>query len=390
MTAHDDEADQLSGHDAGVPLDLSDLVTSRLIGDLNTLYAASAQPPHLRAAMDQCIRERAAAQPHFASPQRPLVWWRRRTVVISGVALAAIIAGAAYAASPLVDRLLPSFVLRHSQNLSLSRGACGFTMEVTRAYADANNVILGFSLSGPSGHTYTWGSYPFDAAGAPHLTDARGHDLMMIRTLSGPVQGTTEGQVMQFDAGSIAGKTGPFHLRLAVPSIAMTEQVPGAKSSTPPCITYRQSSVPARFRAAKAPVRVLAVNGQFSFDLVVSPLRQVREAATRQIAIGGGEQVTLERIVVTPTGTRLYLRRTAEVGKEVGRPRLTTAAGTYEGVPVSIRTAKSTQPYFNNITNPPGVVEYFMTGPPLFNDHGAWTLVVPTRHGSVTFHVTVP
>lgn len=114
--------------------------------------------------------------------------------------------------------------------------------------------------------------------------------------------------------------------------------------------------------------------------------------------------MNLEKLVVTPSDTRVYLWRTAGAGRDRRRPALIVVdpamAAPYgrslgkgqiafDAVPLWIQTATGVQGYADDLANPPGVVAYDVMGPSLHDYHGPWTLVVPTRGGSVTFRFTV-
>ncbi len=219
---------------------------------------------------------------------------------------------------------------------------------------------------------------------------------------------------MQFDAGSLTPTTGTSTLRLEVPYIAMTEQLNGGAWTTLPCETYRQDSVPRRFRPGVKPTRVVAIKGPFTFDLRVPPLSGTHDIDPHEAAQSGDEHVTLDRVVVTPTDTRVYLWREAGRSRFDEQPRLTVALGTnatpttddpfsraasatYAGTlipdPIQDTTAITGTPphtYRDTTQNPAGIVEYnFLRAPSLYDYHGPWTLVVPMRAGPVTFHFTV-
>lgn len=393
MTTHDDRYPEL-------PSDMNDSATQRVVEDLDTLYAASAPPPHLQRALDDAIYQRLAARqslPASASSRwRTLDEWRKRRRVIFAAALVAalIVGGGAYAASSLVDQMLAPVVVQHGQNLALTQSGCGFTMTVTRAYADATRIIIGYTISGPSGRTFVPGSSFLDAPAPPTLTDSQGRQLLMAISPAGLVEGTTEAQVLEFDAGAIAGTTSqPIPLHLSVPYLVMTEQTTSATADTPPCESHEQGA-----STSQPGTRLDIVKGPFNFDLSVPPSSDMRVANVQQTADADGEQVTLERVVVTPTDTQVFLRRGATIGKDVLRPQLTigsdggtAAAPTYEAVPISVQTATGTFRYYNNVKNPAGLVEYdLVRAPSLYDDHSQWTLVVPVGSQSVTFRFTVP
>jgi hypothetical protein len=428
-----------------------------IMDDLAGLYGGAVQPPHLRDAVDRAIyarlgsprrlnarAHRVHAHLHAALPQadprrsldrpQPKARARRRRVVLVGVLLAAVLGvGGVYAAGSLVDGILPPAVLGHTQSLDMSQGACGFTMTVTRAYLDSNQAIVGFTITGPAGRSFVPGlALPFlTPEASPSLLTAQGASLLLLQTISGDVAGTTRAQTMQFDAGSLASTPGTNTLRLEVPYIAMTEQLTGGAWTTSPCETYRQDATPPRFRPGTKPTRVVAIKGPFIFDLRLAASVGPREADPRQVAQSGGERVALDRVVVTPADTRVYVWREAGSNTRDLPPRLTVALGTgvtpttddslshaiaatytgtfipapsqdtaavpgtpppdaMPGTPPPDAMPGTPPPARDIVQNPEGIVEYnFIRAPSLYGYHGPWTLTVPTRNGAVTFHFTV-
>jgi len=424
-----------------------------IMDDLARLYGGAVQPSHLREAVDRTVYARLGspqrlnvlhAHLHAALPQadpqrsldRPRLKARapRRRVVLVGVLLAAVLGvGSVYAAGSLVDGILPPAVLGHTQSLDVSQGACGFTMAVTRAYLDRNRAIVGFTITGPAGRSFVAEqALPFLTPDAsPSLLTAQGASLLLLQTIFGDVAGTTQAQTMQFDAGSLTTTPGTSTLRLEVPYIAMTEQLNGGAWTTSPCETYRQDSTPPQFRPGTKPTRVVTIKGPFTFDLPLSTSASPRVADLRQVAQSGGERVALDRVVVTPADTRVYLWREAGSNKLDLPPRLTVALGTgvtpttddslshaiaatytgtfipapsqdtaavpgtpppdaMPGTPPPDAMPGTPPPARDIVQNPEGIVEYnFIRAPSLYGYHGPWTLTVPTRNGAVTFHFTV-
>ncbi len=407
-----------------------------VVDDLDRLYAVPT-PQHLRVALDHAIYQRLTAQQQVGTQTRPvqahlhtalghmdgrripdvqppqkLRRVRSRRAIVAAALLAAVVfVGGAYAAGSLVDQLLSPVVLRYSQSLRLSQSGCGFTMTITRAYLDGSRAVIGYTLSGPAGRTFiNEQALPFTVPDAPFkLTTAQGTSLFLLQALSGDVTDSTQGQTLQFDAGSIPANSSVVPLRLDVPYIAMAEQLTGGTWATSPCETYRQDTYPAVLHSGGKPTRVVAVKGPFVFNLQAPPLSSRREADLHAAIQAGGERVVLDRVVVTPTDTRVYLWRVAGRRRYAEQPQLSVASGpetgsitsstgappqaTYEGIAIpdpnhdaSGRTSTDTK----TTRDPAGIVEYdFLRAPFLYDYHGPWTLVVPTQGGSVTFHFTV-
>jgi len=274
----------------------------------------------LRQADTQGVRAPAASD-HRGAPLPTLARGRRlwlrlapryRPVVAAAAFVAAlVIGGAGYAAVSLVDESmsvrpgLASVVQQYGKPLNLTRGACGYTMTLTRVYADANRVVVGYTLGGPSAHHYV-------ALGSdyPVMTDMRGTSLQHIDIgTSLTMQGATGGHFAAFDTSAIGAVMGNFHLRMIMPSIMMVEKVDGTEPRRVPCEAYSDEGTTIRDGDGGATrVRVVTVNSPLSFDIVV-PVDRVRHVVElRQTVSAVGGTVTLERIVATRSEVRVYMK----------------------------------------------------------------------------------
>ncbi len=362
---------------------------AHLVADLDRAYRAPA-PAHLRAAI---ARAATAAQPIPERRRRPR--WRRPTLVAAAL-LAALVAGVASANvnPPLIDeatRYSPGegVILRqYAHSVNVAASACGYTLRLLRIYADANRVVVGYTLSGPAGR-------PFRSEGAdiPVLADARNPRAYIENLNLGAsfgVVGPTEGLFAAYDAYKITQGARALRLRLTLPSASLNEDIYplalGAPRSS--CETYsdggiRQVGPPfpvlgaipalaALFPGLTNTVheRIVSIHKPLSvaFTVPVDPARRV--IAPRQTVVAGGPPLTLDHVVVTRSETRVYLRRTTP-GHILEFLNITLYAGKRrysEGIPLF-------HDWWQDHAPATRLYDFWFEGPP-YIDHGQWTLVV--------------
>jgi len=222
----------------------------------------------------------------------------------------------AYALAPIVmSRLFQRHEpgLRHIeqanlvQELNLSQTMDDVTVTLERAYADANRVVVGFTVIGPDGQRYD--------PGRMTLTDAKGivfpptigigvtgqSDMLEVELPSG------EGSyVFSFDAAAIQGAPPALHLRLMIeleefvlpPSAPELSPTPDSPPAEPP-----DSMV---MVLEPLPAFGGTIVGPFTFDFSV-PFIPGRTVEVQQTVEAAGVAVRLERVVVAPSETRVIL-----------------------------------------------------------------------------------
>ncbi len=359
------------------PLD-PDRALDNIITDLHDLYAAPLPPSTLYAAVraldDATLNPRST--PHstrrrafgFIS-RRP----RRLSLMLALVLVVLVGAGATFADLNIVQKalaLLPGGTDPHyAVTLDQSRTACGFTVTLRRAYADENRLVIGYDVTTPAGRALRDASLPGLTA-----ADARGVQLMQFNSTStadnGLIAGNTRGNAQEFDTSTILQGVGrPLHLHLSAPAIVAGEIVTGSiPLTTPAC----EKDGPANRVGVNKPTRRVTVVGAFAFDIVVPFSPHVRMAAPHITGVSPrGTRVRLERIVVTPTEARLYVRllgnsnaffNVSEV--DAGEARFSVASGTPIGGGLWVwRTFPGLQP---------GAQGH----PWLYDDRGPWTVKV--------------
>jgi hypothetical protein len=210
--------------------------------------------------------------------------WRRPMVLLAAALLAIVAAGSVYAGSSLLDRLLSLFynpVQLHAwhtlgRDVNLSQTACGRTVTISHAYADANRILIGYTFSGkaPKGQTLA----------NPRLTDAHGtvFTTMLDGGGSAPEAGI-EGESYAFDASPITGRPSLLALHLTLPWTRLAD------------------------RAGRVKPGPIACTQPFDFRFTV-PFVPSGTVDLHRSVMTEGTGVTFERVVLTPIETRVYVQ----------------------------------------------------------------------------------
>jgi hypothetical protein len=222
----------------------------------------------------------------------------------------------AYALAPIVmSRLFQQEAgLRHVeqtglvQELNLSQTVDGITVTLERAYADANRIVVGSSIKGPNGQRYD----------AHHLTLTDAAGTVFSGTLGYGVTGQSDilkvslppgegAYVLAFDAAPVEGVPTELDLRLEMeveelvlpPSAPELSPIPDSPPAEPP------DSMVVVLEPLPAPAPE-AIVGPFTFDFSV-PFIPGQTVEVQQTVEAAGVAVRLERVVVTPSETRVIL-----------------------------------------------------------------------------------
>jgi hypothetical protein len=283
----------------------------------------------------------------------------RRTYAKPGMLVAALIvclmvvfATTAYAFTiPVLGGLLKDLGIQQLQysDFHQSKSIDGYTLSLDKVYADANLVIVGYTATAPTGQNpmleFDMGNAKLSTEQGLNLPNAGGVE-------TGPIAGIN-GNVFVFDASPIHGTPTSLNLQLAIHY--------GTK-----------------------------VQGSLTFDFSV-PFHPGRIVNVNQSVTANGKTITLERIVISPSETRLYIQ------------------GLYYSPLTAFITELSVE---NHVFEPNGGYD----GPgtwkidfnnPLFEDQGVWTVTiresvyvkssqpnvyhrVAVKRADWVFHVTVP
>lgn len=298
----------------------------------------------------------------------------------AGLILAALLlfGGVAYALHPVISqvfRLFPGW--QHveeahlAQEVSLSQTLDGVTVTLERVYADANEIVIGYTIQGPNGQRYD--TYHLT------LTDAAG--TAFPRTVGAGVTGQSDilkvslppgegAYVLAFDAAAMTGAPEALDLRLVMEleELVLPHDAPGPS----PTLAGSPAEPPESMVVELQPMPVGAIVGPFTFDFSV-PFIPGRVAEVNQVVEAAGVAVCLERVVLTPSETRAYLRFDSPGGAET------------RWTPIVMLKApgdKKSQDYVAYSVNAdPPVYPYGFLAP-LYDRRGEWTLTVTELVGT--------
>lgn len=269
----------------------------QLVRDLDTCYTTSEPPTQLTwdALRMQHMQARAAKPGRIAS----LVLFRPRNRLsfrVSFILLALlallVIAGTAYAALvPLLTQTLSSqqgtqqlLLDRQFKDLHIPKTLGGFTFTVEKAYADSNRIIVGMTTTKPQAHPYDDAHFLYST-----MKTQDGQILPMMNE-EGMLGKGTESSVYSFDASNIQGSFDELRvvMRLDTLSVLQLNSVSpdGASSTTPQEYT---------------------VNGSLTFYFSV-PFHHGRILDTPQSETAGGRTITLEKAIVSPSETQVFIQ----------------------------------------------------------------------------------
>lgn len=263
------------------PADALDPQLSRLERDLDLLLRMPRPPAHLSFAAVEVAHQRRVSRRHAGAAQRPRmsgapprpVHRLGRAVAIALVAVL-VLSGVAYAGEPLLNRVLRADPgtqqildsgLFTEVGVSHALGAATVTIE--RAYADANRVVLGYTLTRAAGVLRS------ESPTIQLKLGLRDGTLLPERAAAGYASSLpSDVQVVSYDAAAITGSPSLVPLRLT------------AQASE---------------------------GGTWTFDFSL-PFHAGRVAQPHQRVTAGGGTATLERIVLTPSEMRVYLAGVGE------------------------------------------------------------------------------
>lgn len=288
-----------------------------VVRDLHTLYATAPAPDHINAAIARAVQQRKVEHAQRPSQRRGFLGgWQLRTVgMVAALLLAFLIGGGVYALGPILDQAFDRFkiydpgmryVLDNDlyQDVDLSQTIDGYTVHVQRVYADVNRIIVGYTLVGPEdkeAFTYTTES--------ASVIMADGTELQAVYNDQPIGQDNNIGSVLSFD---------------------MPEQYIASDVAVQFVIKDVDLYAPIDPRQGENGLRKLVgtVADPFVFDLAM-PVHTGRVAEVNQTITVNDVPVTLERVVVAPSSTRVQVRYhdvpgrpVAEWGWEGGYARL--------------------------------------------------------------------
>jgi hypothetical protein len=329
----------------GIDLE-GDPALTALIRDLDALHGASLPAP-LRTSISQSLRKQmhALASEAINSIDMPPLGARttlaertarRRQIrqpsshtwpVVFATAFVVICLALVAALTRQIVSVAPATSATPTRSISrvtdtYASTICGYRVTVTHAYADANRVIVGYTVVQPTGRRFLDGFFNnaldgfYDNAqlrmvGGVELTGggsaSRPEDLggagASFTTL-GHASGTERDDVFETidDNTSIRSATFLFEL----PALRATE-FSGATPAVHAC---------ERYGAAGAGIRQVTVPGPFLIRFTI-PVQAARRAELQWSVGSGQSREIVERIVVTPTETRIFVRGSGQYPPQI-------------------------------------------------------------------------
>ncbi len=310
-----------------------------------------------------------------------------------------LLGGTVYALTPAIGQVFRAFLpgwqyveeSHLTREIGLSQTIDGVTVTLERAYADANEIIIGYTVTGAS-----------EAAHASHisLTDEQGRvfpeiagagvsgasDLLGVQLRPG------EGAyVSAFDASLVEGTPLALSLRLTMHLVRLVPAEQPAPATTLPEPTGSTVTI-----APALTMQEEIVGGPFVFDFNV-PFTPGQSIAAHQTAEASGVTMRLEKVTIAPSETRAILCFAPPDGADHWTLLATLSTGDGQEIPVSFVSPLEGDGYEH--------CQRASFPQPLHDKSGSWTLTVteligtdltqiPTRDirlaGPWVFHFYVP
>ena len=306
----------------------------RLIRDLDAACAPSEPPAHLAASITQALAEynvqrqqaanarviayngRHAAVAATAAPTSPdpdvpkrARWTRLLPATRLGwaavlLAVSLILSAGAYAVLPVLEQAFHIAGMDHierenlGQQVDYRQTINGYTVVVRRVYADANNIIIGYVIENAGSDSGN--VHPANEK----LTNSHSTVFKAISGAGSGVQGGEAGYIATYDASVLGNSTETpesLNLNFTLDLVAFR-----SANETQPAPTAVQVG-PDSWAVEAQPMREEKLAGPFTFSFSV-PVTPGRIAEVHQTSQAAGLSITLERVVVTPSETRAYLR----------------------------------------------------------------------------------
>jgi hypothetical protein len=325
---------------------------------------------------------------------------------------------------------VPAFaqpLFRFGHPINQAATGCGYMVEVTQAYADANQTIVAMVISAPPGRDFValtgTGSLTLRAVTAKAPAGASSPRLQSLDWWAGSMFHNTGSIYAAFDTHQLAHGTAPLHLRIILSGFVMIEELHNARplpanwnmpscerySSTPWFRSPASASLPDRARAflstaapglIPSPIgRSVNIDRGYSMSFTV-PMNSFRaEIKPNQAVTAGGVTLILDQVTATHGDVRVYLRR-AKAGHilyyaQVSMSGPLGGAGGGGATPLFAdtwtRSAPATRRYDFSFSSGPASPDgrYTLTVQPEVGDFVVQPWLVLTG-GPWTFHFTLP
>jgi hypothetical protein len=291
--------------------DKSDQRLRSVVADLHAAYATADVPSRLDQSIAQALahhRREQAAAPRTRLIQFPLprLLPRGISAVAAALLVALVLAGGAYAITSLIGpvmRLEPGTAYVENaglgRKLDLRQTINGVTVIVERAYADVNRIVIGYTLEVPPALTGGQSSIGAELI----LTDSNGKRYYPRHGMGNREPGSSRGSdVMSFDAAGLPADIAEMSFNLTIPEVTTTRSSGPIPTAAPPPETGAAIEV-----QPAGDSNVTHIAGPWSFDFTI-PVLAGQVIEVNQSATAAGISISLERVVVSPTETRAYLR----------------------------------------------------------------------------------
>jgi len=256
---------------------------------------------------------RAQVQPRRESSRRAR-WIPATHLGWAGLLLGALLlfGGIAYALNPALGQVLRVFFLgwQHieethlAQEINLSQTLDGVTVTLERVYADANEIVIGYTVKKPAGQNLHVSRMSLTDEQGRAFSEMTGAGVAGTSELLGVQLPPGEGAyVTAFDASVVEGKPERLHLHL---TMHLVELVPVDQSPVTPTVPLPEPSETGVIVAQAQPMREEVVGGPFTFDFSV-PFIPGQTVEVQQTVEAAGVAMKLERVVITPSETRAIL-----------------------------------------------------------------------------------
>ena len=221
---------------------------------------------------------------------------------------------------------LATLMAIHGKGYGLTRQTCGFTLSLDRAYADANRVVVAFTLSGPTNRTFialqSFGVQLSTARGGVRLRDLGASDISSMENNRSSV-------VVAFDTHPMGGRGGRLDLRLTVPGFTLRQKKTATEWGWQRCeriTAFGEASKSDNSslslwdrlrRAAPGPFGDSTIGATVDvgiarpltipFSVPIDPAHI--EVHPNQAIRAGNTTLILDRVIATQSEMRVYLRR---------------------------------------------------------------------------------
>lgn len=267
----------------------SDSELVRLVSALDALASENDPPPPIVRSIRVALDKQASLQVSRGKRKRSRLaelpglrlltaaWIPRRLTTVPKAIIfllaSLILIGATYAVVSVIDQAFyldestaPIAAQKLGKEVNQSKTIDGFTVSVKRVYADRNQIVIGYTISGPPGRSFNtfmaWGDLDetpgHEVATLPILTDAYGNRLSIVGHVSGNDVGAVFGTgIVQGEHGEELGQA----LKYSMPGI------PEASKEIE--LHFKVGKLTALEQVDEDKLQAITVAGPFEFEFTV-------------------------------------------------------------------------------------------------------------------------